>query len=381
MNEKITPLKIFYFINGKYNIGITAGIETTLPHQDLISGLNRMDLNIVPSKFAKEVFDRAAYEIKNEQQVKTGELKLEKPIEVIFEGADETIYKETTSDDKGQLTFDLKNVITDSYCFLYVGHWLPGELGQDRKDTGMLVKTFLETFKNIPEAPGLILKTNAVTYSVTDRYEIVSKINAIKKTIDAKKLPNIYLVHGDLSDTEMNELYNFKSVKTMVTFTKGEGFGRPLLEFSFVGKPIIASNWSGQLDFLDAGYVTLLPGSLTQVHPSCFMGNLLIQGAHWFTVDYTYAAVALKNVYKHETYKMLKQNAQILMKKNNQYFSLIKMQEKFGKIFSKYIPEQKVIDLSMLKAPTGNFKLPTLKRMMPLKQQTAISESADVIKV
>lgn len=362
--------------NGKFNIGITAGIETTLPHQDLLQGLNRMDLNIVPSKFTREVFERAVYEVKDANQVKQANLKLEKPIEVIFEGADDSIYKEQDMDITKTLTKQLKNNIEDSFCFLYVGHWLSGELGQDRKDTGMMVKVFLEAFKNRADAPALVLKTNSVSYSVTDRYGIINKINAIKKSIEADRLPNIYLVHGDLTDSEMNELYNHPKIKAMISFTKGEGFGRPLLEFSFVGKPIIASNWSGHLDFLDGGYAQLLPGSLTPLHPSAFMGNLLIQGAHWFTVDYAYATEVLKNTYKSAMYKMLHQNAQTLMKKNREYFTLKKMQDKFEEIFAKYVPEQKQIDLSGLKMPTGNFKLPTLKKIPSVKlDQTSSQDS------
>ena len=41
---------------------------------------------------------------------------------------------------------------------------------------------------------------------------------------------------------EMNEMYNHPKVKAHLTFTHGEGFGRPLLEASFSGKPIISTN-------------------------------------------------------------------------------------------------------------------------------------------
>ena len=60
------------------------------------------------------------------------------------------------------------------------------------------------------------------------------------KLYPKKNIPSIYILHGDLSDEEMNSLYNHHKVKAMVSLTKGEGFGRPLLEFSVVGKPIVA---------------------------------------------------------------------------------------------------------------------------------------------
>ena len=67
-----------------------------------------------------------------------------------------------------------------------------------------------------------------------------------------------YMVN--LLDKEMNEIYNHPKVKAMVSFTKGEGFGRPLLEFSLIDKPIIASGWSGHLDFLHKDHVALCGG-------------------------------------------------------------------------------------------------------------------------
>ena len=129
------------------------------------------------------------------------------------------------------------------------------------------------------------------------REEILDRIRNIKKTINSKDLPNIYLINGEFSDYEMNELYNNPKVKGMVTTTKGEGFGRPLLEFSAIGKPIIASGWSGHLDFLNPQYVTLLPGSLENVHPSA-ANNWLIQESQWFQVSGSHLRSSFKDVFK-----------------------------------------------------------------------------------
>ena len=123
----------------------------------------------------------------------------------------------------------------------------------------MMIKTFITTFRNKSKSPALILKTSGATFSKIDEYEIIKKINSIRED---SELPNIYLLHGDLSEEEINILYNHKKVKAMITTTHGEGFGRPLLEFSLIGKPIIAPNWSGHLDFLKEKYTTLLPGEL-----------------------------------------------------------------------------------------------------------------------
>ena len=187
---------------GKYNIGITAGLEMTACPPEWLQGMNRMDMNIVPSNFVKEVMNDITFDIQDEKtKQKTGELKSEKPIEVLFEGTDTNIFKKTNEFSK-EFVDEMKKV-EDSFNFLYVGHWLQGGLGKDRKDTGMLLKVFLETFKNQKKKPGLIMKTGGAGFSVLDREDILKKIDTIKKSVDGD-LPNIYFLHGDYTDEEMN---------------------------------------------------------------------------------------------------------------------------------------------------------------------------------
>ena len=130
----------------KYNIGITAGLECSVVPPAWIEGMNRMNMNIVPSNFVSDVFKTCVFDVKDDktQQIK-GQLKYEKPIEVLFEGTDTNIFKKTKEFSK-QLVDEMKN-IEESFNFLYVGHWLSGNIGEDRKDTGMMLKVFLETFK------------------------------------------------------------------------------------------------------------------------------------------------------------------------------------------------------------------------------------------
>jgi len=128
-----------------------------------------------------------------------------------------------------------------------------------------MIKTFCDTFKGKAKKPALFLKTSGASYSIIDREEILQKIRAIR-TNDS--LPNVYLLHGSITDDEMNGLYNHKKVKAMVSFTHGEGYGRPFAEFAVSEKPIITSNWSGHVDFLDKEYSILLPGELKQIDSS-----------------------------------------------------------------------------------------------------------------
>jgi hypothetical protein len=337
----------------KYNIGVTAGIENTAPKAEWIQGMNRMNMNIVPSKFVKGIFESVSYEEINEQtKQKTGELKCTSPIEVLFEGADTKIYGKTKD-----ISNDLKaemDSISERFVFLYTGHWLQGDIGQDRKDTGMLLKTFLETFKNKPNPPALVMKTSGATFSVIDRNEIKGKIEEIKSSIKGT-LPPVYFLHGDLTDEEMNQLYNHHKVKAHITFTHGEGFGRPLLEASLSEKIVIAPNWSGHLDFLNKNNSVLLPGVMTGVHKSALPKEMLVEGAKWFTVNYQYASQVMKDVVKNNRKYMMMAKKQSMYNRVN--FSMNKMTKDFGKILDRYLPKFEEQPQQI------NLKLPKLKKV------------------
>ena len=340
---------------GKYNIGVTAGLEMTVCPPSWIEGLNRMDMNIVPSTFVKEVTNNIEFDVQNDQtKQKEGELKNEKPVEVLFEGTDTNIFKKTNEFSK-EFFDEMKNV-EESFNFLYVGHWLQGGLGKDRKDTGMLVKVFCETFKNMKRKPGLIMKTGGAGFSVLDREDILNKIDVIKKTIDGD-LPNIYFLHGDFTDTEMNGLYNHPKIKAHVTFTHGEGFGRPLLEASISQKPVIAPNWSGHVDFLSKNLAILLNGELQKVERGSVPDDFIIDGASWYGVNYQEASTVLKDIYIN--YRKYTLNAKKLGIVNKSKFSLDAMTKKFGKILDQYVPEfPKEVEL----------KLPKLKKVSSVEQ-------------
>jgi hypothetical protein len=342
---------------GRYNIGITAGIETTLCDISWIDGVNKMDLTLVSSEHAKRVFEVSAFEQRDkatQQLIKN--IKLEKPVDVLFEGVDTSIYEKIDAINESQV-WEVLDTIQEDFNFLYVGHWLQGELGQDRKDTGMLVKTFLETFKGKGKKPGLIMKTSTATYSVMDRDEILDKIQRLRLLVGDQDLPNIYLLHGELTDGEVNELYNHPKVKAHVSFTKGEGYGRPLLEATISQKPVIAPNWSGQIDFLDKDMSVLLAGEIKQIHHSAVVKDMLLPESGWFTVDYEKASAVLTDVYKN--YKKYIDGAKKQAYRSRTEFSLDKMAEKLNSIIDTKIPKQVALKLPQLK----KIELPKLKKV------------------
>ena len=311
---------------GFYNIGITAAIETTHCALDWIHGCNRMDLIIAPSQHSKDSLVKTIY---NEADKQTNQIikqhQIQKPVEVLFEGFDELDF----GTDVVAHISELDNVKED-FAFLFVGHWLQGDLGEDRKNVGMMIKTFAMAFKDEKKKPALVLKTSSAGFGVMDRESMIKKIReALGK--DYGKVP-VYLLHGDLTPAEMNGLYEHPKVKAMLNFTKGEGFGRPLLEFSLTGKPVIVSNWSGHLDFLKEGAV-LLDGELKNVHESA-ANQFLLKESQWFNVNISKALQSIKDVYRN--YDKYKVASFQLGKQNKKNFSLERMTKLFDGILNQY---------------------------------------------
>jgi glycosyltransferase involved in cell wall biosynthesis len=328
---------------GEYNIGITAGVESTVAPQEFLQGGNQMDLIITPSEFTKEVLVKTTYtQVDKTTKKEIGQVKLDRPVEVLFEGVDTSIFN-------GKSKKSVLDSVDTDFNFLFVGHWLAGGLGHDRKDVGMMIKTFCTVFKSLPKdkQPGFILKTSHAGFSVGDREKIAINIKNITEEF-GDKCPPIHLVFGDLSESELNDLYNDDKVKAMVSFTKGEGYGRPLAEFATTGKPIIVSNWSGFTDFLPKEHTLYLDGELQNIDASA-SNKFLLKEAKWFYVNYSKAAQVLYKTYDKYT-DALKQSAGLKTNINNN-FTLDKMSSKLGEILDKYV---KVTQKIEMKLPTIN---------------------------
>jgi len=320
---------------GKFNIGLTAGMETDICPPSWVQGCNNMDLILVSSEHGKSSLVNSKFDAQDKKTGTTQRIEVTTPVEVLFEGVDLEKYFETDSKANMEINLALDG-IKESFCYLFVGHWLQGNFGQDRKNVGWTIKAFLETFKNKKNAPALILKTQHANASITDKENIQRKIDEVRRTVNGT-LPNIYVIHGELSDDEVNEMYNHPKVKAMINFTKGEGFGRPLLEFSTVAKPIIASGWSGHLDFLNREFTTLVGGTLHEVDNSAVVKDIIMKEAKWFQPNDAEVGKALKNI--HSSYKKYAE----LAKRQRHYvktnFSLEKMAEQLNSILSQRLPE------------------------------------------
>ena len=341
---------------GNYNIGVTAGVETTIAPKDFIDGMNKMDLILVPSQFTKQVMAGTVYQHKDQASGEiVGETRLTKPCEVLFEGVDVDVFLNPSGTDV------LANVKED-FNFLIVGHWLKGDLGQDRKDIGMAIKTFATVFQYLPKEkrPGLIVKTSHAGFSVIDREATREKLESVLKPLGDKS-PSVYLLHGDMEEGDMANLYHHPKVKAMISFAKGEGYGRPMAEFTLTGKPILASGWSGQMDFLPKEHSVLLEGSLTSVHESA-ADQFCMKEAQWFTVNYSAAANKLYDVFnKYDTYIKESKGLKDSTLKN---FTLDKMHEVFTQIMESNVKTApKVVPFNLPKLNKSPMQIPKLNKV------------------
>ena len=345
---------------GNVNIGITAGIETTVAAAPWIEGCNRMDLVLTSSEHSKKVLQNSHWQL-HDQQTKQpkGLLKLEKPIEVLFEGVDADTYFKTKEIHKS--VDDQLKQVKENFAFLFVGHWLKGDFGEDRKNVSAMIRTFIETFKNksSKNQPALILKTSHSDFSPIDKAELFSKLEQLYRACEGgthrNRLPNIYLIHGDLTNDEMNSLYNHPKVKAHVTFTKGEGYGRPLAEASLSEKIIIAPNWGGHIDFVK--HSIQLPGGLTNVHESAAWDQVILKESQWFTVDYAQASAAFKYAADKKHAKPISVLAKRQAKTVKDGFMFDHMCTKLEEYMDKYAKVAEPVELKLPK-----LKLPKLKK-------------------
>jgi glycosyltransferase involved in cell wall biosynthesis len=309
----------------RFNIGITAGIETDRVSLEWIKKCNEnIDLIVVPSNHAVKAFG-AAYQTENGQII-----KLEKPIIVLFEGVNTEVYN-TDPVESGVKQFDIKG----EFNFISVGLGFDKGLGEDRKNLTTLVKWFCEQFKGNDKV-GLVLKSSIVGYSSVDLKHIKYRIEMIKRECGCGEFPRIQLIHGYLSPKEMAALYKHPSVKAYITLTHGEGYGLPIIEAAACGLPVIATDWSGHLDFLhikNSRKFVPVPFELKQIPDACVWDNILIKGSMWAWPQENSAKMLMSKVQM--SYSKPKEWATELAAHIKENFNIEKMNQSLFDIMSK----------------------------------------------
>ena len=212
------------------NVGYTAGIETTKVAHQWIQKANEMDKIIVVSGHSKQVFENTEYQGTNEQTGETVTLRTQTPVEAVG-------YPVKTFENLPELNLGLST----SFNFLTVAQFGP------RKNLLNTIKWFIEEFRN--EDVGLVVKSNIAKNCLIDRNHLQAQLTKFLRQ-QGERQCKVFLLHGDMTDAEMHSLYRVPQINAFVSLPHGEGFGLPLFEAAYSGLPVVATGWSGQLDFL-----------------------------------------------------------------------------------------------------------------------------------
>lgn len=262
-----------------YNIGVTAGVETDICNPDWIDCCNRMDLIIVPSEFTKQSFVSTAAKFGKDLKV---------DIVVVPESFSEAILTDNSQ-------IDVLSSIPTNFNLLVFGQITGTNQDNDRKNFGNTMKILYETFRDNADV-GIILKTNTGRNTTIDRHNVQTLFSQLQSQLKFKDSvgPKVYLLHGEMSDAEVASLYKSPKVKALVSLTRGEGFGLPLLEAAASDLPVIATDWSAHTEFLNRGKWIKVDRDVIPVHQSRIDGQIFIEGSRWAQPKEVDAATKLK---------------------------------------------------------------------------------------
>ena len=299
----------------KYNIGVTAGVETTTVPQEWIPKCNAMDKIIVTSEFTKKSFEDTTFEL---DATFTDEKKSFKGSYRPFEVVSYPINDNMAENVDGQL----ENVST-SFNFLCISQLAP------RKNTEQLLECFVEAFRDNKDV-GLILKSHAQNHSIADKDLTEKMLYPAVNRLGERKC-KVYHIHGELTDSEILGLITSKKTSAYYTTTFAEGFGLPLFDAAAHGLPIIAPKFSGYLDFLHIPHTSAtnkterrfmfepIKVDIREVPDHCIMDGIITKGTKWGFPDKQKTIKALREVYNN--YKIKKKRAELLKEYIHETFS------------------------------------------------------------
>jgi hypothetical protein len=242
------------------NIGITAAVETDVANPEWVECANKMSTIVVPSQHSLNSLTAA------------GTLKV--PTEIIPESFCNAILKDNITE------IDLSEVKT-SFNFLLFAQMTGNNPFNDRKNLMFTIKWLCETFSN-DEDVGIIVKTNAGRGTKIDKNIVFNTLTSLLKEVRFKsKNPSVYLIHGEMKDKEVASLYKHPKIKALVSLTRGEGYGLPILEAAASGLPVIATGWSGHMDFMQHTKFINVEYNIIPVHHSRIDDKIFMKGSKW----------------------------------------------------------------------------------------------------
>lgn len=252
-----------------YNIGYTAGAETSLISGPWLQKINIMDRIITTSEHTKNSVISTVYNVNDTTTGEyKGELSARPPVEAVNYAVRDVEPQELDLD------------FSTPFNFLVVAQWCV------RKNIENTIAWFVEEFKLNGDV-GLVLKINTVKNSLMDREYTTARLQGWLNTLGPRDC-KVYLLHGDLKEGQLTTLYNHKKIKALVSLAHGEGFGLPLFEAAYNGLPVVAPAWSGHVDFLNAPekgklkpHYNIVSHQLDKIQPEAVWKGVLEADSQW----------------------------------------------------------------------------------------------------
>jgi glycosyltransferase involved in cell wall biosynthesis len=351
--EKLCPI----------NIGYTAGIETDRVSPVWLQKGNEMDKILVVSEHGKSTYEKTSAQAKNEQTGETFPYRLQTPVEVVGEL---TPFAEAEPIEQLNLEYD--------FNFLMLSQVSP------RKNFGNAVTWWVEEF--IDQEVGLVLKSNIKCNSIMDFDALQKSLSNLLEAYPDRKC-KVYLLHGDLTPAQMTGLYTNSKIKALVNIAHGEGFGLPMFEASRVGLPIIATGWSGHMDFLRHDKKDMFQKvnhELAPIQKEAVWGGVLEPEAKWAYAEQGSYKMTLRKTYK--TWHKAKETAEKLKNIVNDKYTEEKLYANFVSHFHKdETPGVTVEDIPKISLVTSVYKADEYieQLMEDVTRQTIFQEKCEWI--
>lgn len=239
------------------NVGITAAVETDICNPTWIDGCNKMNAIIVPSKFTRGVLEKSG--------------KINVPVYVVPEW-----FMPEIVNDNPPLDLDFR---TD-FNFLIVSQLTAANSLSDRKNISDTIRWICETFAD-DKSVGIVIKTNSSRGTTMDKAITTQTLQNVLKEVRASSKVPVYLMHGNMTNEEISSLYKHPKIKALVSLTRGEGFGLPLLEAAAAGLPVVSTDWSAHTEFLNLGKWSKIEYSMTSIPDERVDGRIFMKGSKW----------------------------------------------------------------------------------------------------
>ena len=253
------------FEEGKANFAYCAWESDTIPsHWPGI--LNRFDAVLVPSHFNAQVFRDGGVTV---------------PVHVvphIRRHAHEDVTPEACKDMRRRL-----GIREDQYVFYSIGAWML------RKDFPLLIEAFLNEFAH-DEPVALLLKTSSKPVHFPLPHEQgKTSLQLVQESIETvtrnngRAPANVALLAGDgMSGGWLDCLHQIGDA--YISLARAEGWGMGAFEAAVLGKPVLMTGWSGQLDFLGHDHPGLIDYTL---EPIDWPGTTYGPDHRWAVADIT----------------------------------------------------------------------------------------------